>query len=484
MNHDTIIDDAVEEVPVLIAGAGTAGLTTAITLAEHGIRSLLVERRPEPSRLPRATGVTVRTMELLRGWGLERAVRDGAPDIEWLGWTCETLAAAAEGTPLPVGMPSREQIASISPAGAACVPQDHLEDVLLAHLDKLGVARLERGSAVTAVNAGRVGARARVRDVATGDSRVVAARYLVAADGVHSTVRRALGIATSGSDALAERIAVQFRAPLWDLLGEFRYVIYPIRHADARGTFIPAGRGDRWVYALEWDPQREHLASYTRERMLRRLRTGAGLPSLQPRIERIGAVSYLARMAERYRSGSAFLVGDAAHRMTPRGGTGMNTAFHDGFDLGWKLAWVLSGWAGPALLDTYETERRPVAEHNVALSAAIDVARPVAQELHADLGGRIQHVWLASGAGRRSTLDLLGRGLTLFTGPDSAPWEAVADAAGAPPPVTVRALEPIAAKALGIRNGGALLARPDGAPAGLWQHADGAAPALRAAVPA
>ena len=94
-----------------------------------------------------------------------------------------------------------------------------------------------------------------------------------------------------------------------------------------------------------------------------------------------------------------FLVGDAAHRVTPRGGTGMNTAIADGYDLGWKLGWVLRGWAGRELLDSYEAERRPVAEHNVARSADPSGSRRrVDQELHADLGGRIPHVWLPPAA--------------------------------------------------------------------------------------
>ena len=88
----------------------------------------------------------------------------------------------------------------------------------------------------------------------------------------------------------------------------------------------------------------------------------------------------------------------------------MNTAIRDGYDLGWKLAWVLRGWAGEALLDSYEAERRPVAEHNAARSADPNGSiRGVAEELHVDLGGRIAHTWLPGEAGRISTLDLLGR---------------------------------------------------------------------------
>jgi hypothetical protein len=113
--------------------------------------------------------------------------------------------------------------------------------------------------------------------------------------------------------------------------------------------------------------------------------------------------------------------------------------FHDGFDLGWKLAWVLRGWATSALLDTYEAERRPVAEHIAARSAdPTGTRRTAEQEVHADLGGRIAHVW----SDERSTLDLLGTGLTLFTGRDGAAWDRAVATLSAHVPVSVQASGP------------------------------------------
>jgi hypothetical protein len=161
----------------------------------------------------------------------------------------------------------------------------------------------------------------------------------------------------------------------------------------------------------------------------------------------------------------------------------MNTAVRGAYDLGWKLAWVLRGWAEPALLDTHQTEHQPLAAHNVERSADPDGgARGVEQELRADLAGRIPHLWLPSRPSRVSTLDLLGPGLTLFTGPASAPWDAAAASAAAPPPLTVRHLDQITARGMGILPGGAMLVRPDGVLTGWWPPGTTAASALQTAI--
>ena len=450
--------------PVLIVGAGPAGLSAALTLAQHGVECLLVERRPELSSLPRATVISTRSMEILRGLGLEQEIRAGETEVEWRQWFCETLVAAGagEGYASPTGLPTREEAAMLSPSPPACVPQDHLEPIMLKRLLSLPAARVELGSEVIGVErAERPGNPYRVVIRGERGTRVVEAARLVAADGVRSVVRGALGIRMRGEDDLLDAVSVLFRAPLWDTLGQHRYGLYATRKPEPGGLFLPAG-GERWLYAAMGSPGED--PTLREADFVEQIRAGAGLPRLDPAIERIGAFTFAAKLAERFRDGDAFLIGDAAHQVTPRGGTGMNTAIHDGFDLGWKLAWVLRGWAGPDLLDSYEAERRPVAEHNVARSADPNgTARDAASELQVDLGGRLKHVWTAGEHGLVSTLDLLGPGLTAFTGPAGSADLGPPNFPGNPP-VTIRELDSITARALAVPDGGALLVRPDGVP--------------------
>lgn len=461
MVHVTQPEDDIHETTVLVAGAGPAGLTAAIALARTGVRVLLVERRDELSSLPRATVVSLRSMEIFRGWGLEERIRRQAPLVEWQGWSARTLAQAAAGASWPTGIPTLEQASIMSPTIPVCMAQDELEPILLDHLLAQRSARVRLGAEVVGVELTEDGIRTRVR-LNGGEVHEVRSSYLIAADGANGGIRGMLGIEASVGTAERARTAL-FRAPLWDLVGDIRYGIYSVTHPSA-ATFLPAG-GDRWIFGAFLDrPARP--SDLDPDLMLAEIRAGAGVPDLDARILRTGSFTFAGGMARTFRRGNAFLAGDAAHRVTPRGGTGMNMAIHSGFDLGWKLAWVLQEWAVTSLLDSYERERLAAVRHNVQRSLDPEGStRTADSEVHVDLGGRIRHIWTTDGAGAAaSTLDLLGEDLTLFTGTEGS-WSD-APARGGTPPLKVRRLDEVAARGLGLSPGAGLLVRPDGQPSG------------------
>ena len=355
-----------EEFEVVVVGAGPGGLASGVTLGSYGVETLVVERRASTSTLPRATVASTATMELLRRWGLEDQAWERSIDVEWQGWACATLADATHGRAVEVGLPTREQALLVSPTAPACLPQDELEPLLEEHLGSHGSVRLERGVELVALDRASDGCYV-LSLAGPGGHRSVRATYVIGADGVRSRVREALGIRSEGDEHLAARLAVVFRGPVWELVREHRHGIYFL---DGGSSFLPAGRPDRWVFGMEWDGDTDDVETKGPERLLRWIRDAAGDPALPIEIERVMPVTFGTGLAERFRDGRAFLIGDAAHRVTPRGGTGLNTAIRDGYDIAWKLAWVLRGWAHERLLDSYERERRPVAEFNMQRSIA------------------------------------------------------------------------------------------------------------------
>jgi putative polyketide hydroxylase len=331
---DTSRGPTERRVPVLIVGAGPAGLVTGIGLARHGVRSTIVERHPSTSIFPRATGVSTRSMEIFRGWGLDEAVRRG-------GWRVipkmATVQRFDDPSPVegPLGFPDEAESAAVSPTTAAVSPQDHLEPVLLDHYRSLGGdARFSTELVSFEQDADRV--RAIVRDVTTHETQTITSDYLVGADGHRSPVREALGIAMDGPDDLGQYFSMLFRADMSEVLGEKRYGLYTLAGDGPPRVLVPSGVDDRFVFGVPLPPNLDAAAiaaMFPPERCVALIRELSGRPELDVEIIATSAFAFSAQVAARWREGRAFLVGDAAHRMTPRGGRGMNTAIADAFDL-------------------------------------------------------------------------------------------------------------------------------------------------------
>jgi 2-polyprenyl-6-methoxyphenol hydroxylase-like FAD-dependent oxidoreductase len=465
---------------VLVVGAGPAGLTAATTLARHGIDVLVVDRHAGTSPFPKATSISTRTMELLRGWGLEQRVRAGAMQVRPLVSVSDTLVGpelAAES----FDYPTAEEALAVSPTTPVFAAQDHLEPVLLAHLrERGGTVRFH--TELTGLQVTDHGVSAELRDRGSGHRSRVGARYLVGADGPRSTVRTALGIGVDDLVAIGDWVAVIFRAELTRRLPRVPGVVNAVQTPSATGLFVPTGNDDRWVYGRERPAGPFVAADWAPERVVELLRAGTGLPDLAPEILSVLPFTMAGQVATALRAGPAFLVGDAAHRTTPMGGVGMNTAMHAAHNLGWKLAWVLRGWAGEALLDSYAEERLPVGASNVRRSLLVEPqgdanglqrdlgVRYRSTVLGSDAGGRAPHAWVRYGGARISTLDLFDARLTLLTGPAGTPWRRAATGPAATgPPIAVLTVgtdlhpeDGTFAERYRLGTAGAVLVRPDG----------------------
>jgi len=466
---------------VLIVGAGPAGLATALSALRHGARVLVVERRAAPSTVPRATGISIHTMEVLRGWGVaDAALRGSVP--------CEPTVTITDRLPdpphevVPLAWPPVREILAASPALPAVIPQDHLEPVLVDEVRRLG-GTVRFGAALTALRTSADGVRAVVGGVA------VRARFVVGADGSRSTVRTALGIGVERLGVIGEFTLTLFRAA--GMPSRPSALIF-VKHPDAEGVVVPLGSG-RWGYVRAGrEPSHAALA----------LAIGR-----TPDVLGTSGFTMAAAVASAYRAGPGFLVGDAAHRMTPYAGAGLNTAVHDGHELGWRLAWAARGIAGDGLLASYAVEREPVGRSTALRSLTterqpddglprdlggtyrsaviVDDGAPPASGHHrtARPGERAPHAWFRTGGRRRSTLDLFEGRMTVLAGPEGR-W--------VPGGFGCREVEgvPVAVLRLGrdlpdprgvIRRAyrlgaeSAVLVRPDGVVA--WRHDDAAEPA-------
>lgn len=519
-------------VAVLVVGGGTTGLALALMLARHRVPCLLVEQREHTSAHPRARGLNPRVMEVMRQLDVETQIRATVSARALAGNDGVLVADSLAGRPLGalrqdwfLGTGCDPHIPS--PADWCQCHQNELEPVLLARAQRLG-ADVRFGTRLAEFAQDGHGVTARLQDRRTGRSETVEAAYLVAADGSRSTVRSALGIPFPGDGPFGTHVNIHFRADLTDALDGRRFIMCYVVNPAVRGALMPLDNRRQWLLHAAVDPHDIGPGGLPAEHSRELVRAAAGLPGLDPEI--LGAAPWQsqARTAAVFRSGRVLLAGDAAHVMPPSGSFGANTGILDAHNLAWKLASVHHGHAGPALLDSYDAERRPVALATArqavlrsrdrlrltdgpgrpadpaivrdgavwfggrCLSPAVLCERPAALPnpespdfWRAHPGGlpgtRAPHVPIVRGGERLSTLDLFGAAHVLLAGERATAWAAdgarAARRLGVPLHVHRVGADGLEAPeddwhaAHGITPAGAVLVRPDGIVG--WRSAEG-----------
>ncbi|RZQ61947.1 FAD-dependent oxidoreductase [Amycolatopsis suaedae] len=490
----TTSEAAKEHTAVLVVGGGVTGLSAALFLARQGIRPILVERHPDTAILPQARAFNPRTMEIYRALGLEQRIRDrtsllaGFPEMigaeTLLGEERFRFDLLAQVRP-PEGL---------SPTDWALVDQDDLERILRAEAEDRG-ADVRFGTELVSLDSGADGVHAVVRDAAGGEYGIDA-DYVVAADGNRAGIRHRLGIGAERMGPSGHVVYFVFDADLEDALRGRRFTLAYLDRPTKGTVLVPLRTFGRWMLGSPYDPAADQKPEdFTEEHCVALAREAVGDPDLAVSIvppvpgwsQTVSHSTIGAWVADSYRAGRVFFAGDSAHVMPPSGSYGASTGIADAHNLAWKLAAVIYGQAPDTLLDTYENERRPVAQLTVRTAVqllhsrqqetgegidditmifgyryASDTPLEDPREPSGRPGSRAPHVWLDRDGEKVSTVDLFTGSFTLLAGPDGAGWAAAAAALGLDFHRIGTDPDDRFTRGYGITRSGATLVRPDG----------------------
>jgi 2-polyprenyl-6-methoxyphenol hydroxylase-like FAD-dependent oxidoreductase len=360
----------INELDVLVVGAGPAGLTLACDLKRRGLNVRIIDAAESGFPGSRAKGIQPRTQEVFNDLGVLEEITARATTYPLLGahigpltlpWVMIRVHKPSEDVPFP---------------NTLLIPQSETDSCLRRRLAELG-GEVEYATRLTGFSDSGDGIEARV--TCAGGEETLHARFVVGADGGASTVRAQAGIEFSGSTDDSDKMIVA--DVVVDHLARNRWHIWPRLGGRFMGL-CPLPGGDKFQLMFRLKPDEE--PSLERDAIDRLVRSVSNVGITE--VSWASVFRPNVRLADRYRARNVFLVGDAAHCHTPAGAQGLNTGVQDSYNLGWKLGQVIAG-APDSLLDTYEAERRPVAARVLGLSSELysDIAsKPLAAAKRGD----------------------------------------------------------------------------------------------------
>jgi 2-polyprenyl-6-methoxyphenol hydroxylase-like FAD-dependent oxidoreductase len=488
---------------VIIVGAGPVGLGLACDLGQRGVDCLLIERRDGTVEVPRQSMVSARNMEFCRHWGVAQTVRTAVwPENHPRDFVYLASMRGCELLRMKVPSYRERDRRDFTPEAACPCPQIYFDPILAKRARSLPAVTLAYNTRLDRFAQDDTGVTVHVTDLATGAVRTLRSRYLVGCDGSSGAVRGALGYGVEGLGTISNSVNLFFRSTELATAHDKGWARFyrPINDTGCWGELIPIDGKELWRLTVFDEP----LSKADPGSLLEKL---VGGPFAY---EMINVSPWQRRdyVAKRYGEARVFIAGDAAHECSPTGGIGMHTGLEEAVNLGWKLTAMVEGWGGPALLQSYEAERRPIAVRNAGLATqsynalaalpgwsegqtgwqantawlsipehiklgycyedspicvADGTPAPVMDPKQfvpsARPGARAPHAWLDDG---RSTLDLFGDGFVLVQlgahAPDAAPLQRAAGDQGMPMRTVAIADAEIAA----LYETQLVLVRPDG----------------------